>query len=285
MKTDLDRLFPTKRGGKSGGQENSIPASPWQGCQTILGGGIKSLSDKDLGAAVPCQTHFGEVWRGGEVESVESAVPTAPVAERSLFDDLATPPVAQPVEATAPAATIAPAAAAPVEPTPGLAPAEAVNAPVEAAPVTAPAADAPPVELPPGWPADLAAPPWWGEFTAALDTIWLLSARRQQCGDPACRFPVTVEWAGVEYPPQWACPACGRAADPVAGPPAARPAEAPEAQQPAVEVIEWRYPTAARPGFRVKPRACGWCGPHTEWWQDSNSRWRCVRCDPPAAGK
>ena len=202
-----------------------------------------------------------------------SAYRPAPVAQPSLFDALATAPVAKPVEATAPAATIAPAVAAPVEPTPGLAPADAV---------TAPAADAQPVELPRGWPSDVPPPDWWAEFTAALDTIWLLSARRQQCGDPACRFLVAVEWAGVEYPPQWACPACGRAADPVAGPPAARPAEAPEAQQPAVEVIEWRYPTAARPGFRVKPKACGWCGPHTEWWQDDKSRWHCVRCNPPA---
>jgi hypothetical protein len=139
------------------------------------------------------------------VEALSSYRP-APVAERSLFDDLATPPVAQPVEATAPAATIAPAVAAPVEPTPRLAPAEA-------APVTAPAADAPAAELPPGWPSDVAPPPWWGEFTAALDTIWLLSARRSDC--PQCGFGVAVEWAGVEYPAQWACPRCGRATEAV----------------------------------------------------------------------
>jgi hypothetical protein len=101
------------------------------------------------------------------------------------------------------ALTSGPAEAQPVE----------ANAPAAAAPVAAPAVGAPAVELPPGWPADVPPPPWWGEFTASLDTIWLLAARRQQCGDPACRFPVAVQWAGVEYPAQWACPRCGRTAD------------------------------------------------------------------------
>jgi hypothetical protein len=128
-------------------------------------GGIKSLSDKDLGAAVPCQTHFGEVWRGGEVES---DTPNPGCAERSLAD-------------------------------------------LAAAPAAAPAADAPVVELPPGWPSDVPPPLWWGEFTAALDTIWLLSARCCDC--PQCGFGVAVEWAGVEYPAQWGCPRCGRAAE------------------------------------------------------------------------
>jgi len=314
MKTDLDRLFPTKTGEDGQVEKKSTPATPWPTCPTLLGGDIKSLCDKDLDAVEPGHLHFGRVCptcmvecgtpshgyaersladlaaapaiepvtpgaqprppaakliepvevaattapavepslfdarpaapvvesdaavKSAAVTLVEQARPPAvtqpteptalvaaltarpgapvpPVAERSLFDDLATPPVAQPVEATTPAAAIAPAVAAPVEPKPRLAPAEAVNAPAAVAPVTAPAADAQPVELPRGWPSDVPPPDWWAEFTAALDTIWLLSARRQQCGDPACRFLVAVEWAGVEYPPQWACPACGRAAE------------------------------------------------------------------------
>jgi len=134
-----------------------------------------------------------------------------------------------------------------------------------------------PVELPPGWPADVPPPDWWTEFLSIKGSIEVLAARRQVCGDPGCGFEVAVEWEAPGCPREWSCPRCGRAAPPVVGPP--------EAQQPAVEIIEWRFPATSRPGFRVKPRACGWCGPDTAWWQDSNSRWRCVRCDPPTAGQ
>ena len=130
--------------------------------------------------------------------------PVPPVAERSLFDDLATPPVAQPVEATTPAAAIAPAVAAPVEPTPRLAPADAV---------TAPAADAQPVELPRGWPSDVPPPDWWPEFLSIKGSIEVLAARRQVCGDPGCGFEVAVEWEAPGCPRQWSCPRCGRTAD------------------------------------------------------------------------
>ena len=198
-----------------------------------------------------------------------SAYRPAPVAQPSLFDALATAPVAQPVEATTPAAAIAPAVAAPVEPTPRLAPADAV---------TAPAADAQPVELPRGWPSDVPPPDWWPEFLSIKGSIEVLAARRQVCGDPGCGFEVAVEWEAPGCPRQWSCPRCGRAAAPVADPPEA---QQPAAREPEPEVIEWRYPTTPRPGFRVKPRACGWCGPDTEWWQDAKARWRCVRCDPP----
>jgi len=139
-----------------------------------------------------------------------------------------------------------------------------------------------PVGLPPGWPSDIPAPAWWSEFLSIKGNIKLLAARRQQCGDPACQFPVAVEWEAPGYHRQWACPRCGRATAPLADPPPTRPADNPEVRQPAVEIIEWRYPPTPRPGFRVKPRACGWCGPNTTWWQDNNNRWRCVRCDPPA---
>jgi hypothetical protein len=138
-----------------------------------------------------------------------AARPQAPVAEPMLFDylpmvapaiepDARSAPVAQPVEATAPAA---------------------------AAPVAAPAADAPAVELPPGWPADLAAPDWWTEFLSIKGSIEVLAARRQQCGDLGCGYPVSIQWEAPGYPRQWSCPRCGRAAAPVADPP--------EAQQPA----------------------------------------------------
>jgi len=178
-----------------------------------------------------------------------AARPTAPAVECTLFDAPVPAVAAPPVEATARPA----APAAPVEPT----------------------------TLPPGWPADIPAPAWWPEFCSILGGIRLLASRRQQCGDPGCGFPVAVEWEAPGYPRQWACPKCGLAAAPVADPPAARPVEHPEAPQPAVDVIEWRYPLTPRPGFRNKPRACGWHGRDTEWWQDDN-RWRCVRCNPPA---
>ena len=130
--------------------------------------------------------------------------PVPPVAERSLFDDLATPPVAQPVEATAPAAAITPAVAAPVEPTPQLA---------RTAPVTPPASDAPAVESLPGWPADVPPPDWWAEFLSIKGRIRLLAARAQVCGDSACAFPVMIEWEAPGCPREWSCPACGRTAD------------------------------------------------------------------------
>jgi len=94
--------------------------------------------------------------------------------------------------------------AAPVEPTPRLAPADAV---------TAPAADAQPVELPRGWPSDVPPPDWWPEFLSIKGSIEVLAARRQVCGDPGCGFEVAVEWEAPGCPRQWSCPRCGRTAD------------------------------------------------------------------------
>ena len=223
MKTDLERLFPTTRGGNGQGEKTTVPGNPVASLSNPFGGDTKSLPDNALDAGIPCQPDFGKVC---QTRKVELQPPKTGYSGRSLFDAPADSPVekaapsapVEPVEAVepvAPSAKPAPAVAAPVEPKPRLAPAEAVNAPAEAAPVTARAADAQPVELPRGWPSDIPPPPWWAEFTAALDTIWLLAARRQQCGDPACRFPVAIQWAGVEYPAQWACPRCGRATEAV----------------------------------------------------------------------
>ena len=205
-----------------------------------------------------------------------SARPAAPVAEPKLLDSPAAATPAAPSAPVEAVEAVEPLAVAeqPIplaEPTPAVA---EPTAPVAAAPVE-------PTTLPPGWPADIPAPAWWPEFCSILGGIRLLASRRQQCGDPGCGFPVAVEWEAPGYPRQWACPKCGLAAAPVADPPAARPVEHPEAPQPAVDVIEWRYPLTPRPGFRNKPRACGWHGRDTEWWQDDN-RWRCVRCNPPA---
>jgi hypothetical protein len=87
------------------------------------------------------------------------------------------------------------------------------NAPAAAAPVAATASDAPAVELPPGWPADVAAPDWWTEFLSVKGSIEVLAARRQVCGDRGCGFEVAVEWEAPGCPRQWGCPACGRSAD------------------------------------------------------------------------
>ena len=165
--------------------------------------------------------------------------PAAPVAQPSLFD----------------APTIEP---------------KAPSAPVE------PQNRAAPVEVPVGWPSDIPLPTWWPEFLAIKGGIELLAARRSAC--PACGFGVAIQWRtpGLAEP-LWSCPACCATA-PDAMPAANRLAEQPAAQQPA-ELIEWRYPTTPRPGFRVKPRACGWCGPDTTWWQDSNNRWHCGQCE------
>jgi hypothetical protein len=121
-----------------------------------------------------------------------AARPQAPVAEPMLFDYL--PMVAPAIE---PDARSAPVAL------------------VEAAPV----------ELPPGWPSDVVAPAWWPEFCSIKGSIEVLAARRQQCGDLGCGYPVSIQWEAPGYPRQWSCPRCGRAAAPVADPP--------EAQQPA----------------------------------------------------
>jgi len=88
-----------------------------------------------------------------------------------------------------------------------------VNAPAAAAPVAAPAADAPavepaaPVELPPGWPSDVAAPDWWPEFCSIKGNIRLLAARRSDC--PQCGFTVAVQWQAPGMTETlWSCPAC-----------------------------------------------------------------------------
>jgi len=148
--------------------------------------------------------------------------------------------------------------------------------------VAEPTEPAAPTELPLGWPADVPQPPWWPEFCSIKGNIQILAARKQKCGDPGCGFEVAVEWEVPGYPRQWACPRCGRATDLVSDLPTTRLAEGPDARQPALEIVEWRFPATPRPGFRVKPKVCGWCGPDTDWWQDDNNRWRCVRCDPPA---
>jgi len=70
-----------------------------------------------------------------------------------------------------------------------------------------------PVELPPGWPADVPAPDWWAEFLSIKGRIRLLAARAQVCGDSACAFPVMIEWEAHGCPRQWSCPRCGRTAD------------------------------------------------------------------------
>jgi len=111
--------------------------------------------------------------------------------EGDLEDVAVVQPMAAPVEAVA--KQPAPSA----EPTPA---------------VAKPTGSAATVELPPGWPADVPQPPWWAEFCAIKGDIQILAARRQQCGDLGCGFPVMVEWESPCYPRQWSCPKCGRTA-------------------------------------------------------------------------
>ena len=135
----------------------------------------------------------------------------------------------------------------------------------DVAPVIPSAESAATAELPPGWPEDVPQPPWWPEFLAIKGDIQILAARKQQCGDPDCRFPVMIRWTlPGDALRLWSCPKCGRTADP-----------------PEQDLYEWRFPATPRPGFRVKPKVCGWCGPNTTWWQDDNGRWRCMQCNPP----
>jgi len=211
MKTDLERLFPTTRGGNGQGEKTTVPGNPVASLSNPFGGDTKSLPDNALDAGIPCQPDFGKVC---QTRKVEWQPPKTGYSGRSLFDA----PADSPVEKAAPSAPVEPVEA--VEPVaPSAKPAPAVAAPTVEATAQPTEPDAlvavAPVGLPVGWPADVPVPDWWGEFTAALDTIWLLAARRQQCGDPACRFPVAIQWAGVEYPAQWACPRCGRATEAV----------------------------------------------------------------------
>jgi len=62
-------------------------------------------------------------------------------------------------------------------------------------------------DLPPGWPADVAAPDWWPEFCSIKGNIRLLAARRSDC--PQCGFTVAVQWqAPGMTKPLWSCPRC-----------------------------------------------------------------------------
>ena len=92
--------------------------------------------------------------------------------------------------------------------TSGPAEAQAVEAtaPAAASPVAAQATE-PAAQLPPGWPADLAAPDWWPEFCSIKGNIRLLAARRSDC--PQCGFTVAVQWqAPGMAKPLWSCPRC-----------------------------------------------------------------------------
>jgi len=62
-------------------------------------------------------------------------------------------------------------------------------------------------DLPPGWPADVAAPDWWPEFCSIKGNIRLLAARRSDC--PQCGFTVAVQWQAPGMTETlWSCPAC-----------------------------------------------------------------------------
>jgi len=62
--------------------------------------------------------------------------------------------------------------------------------------------------IPPGWPGDVPIPAWWAELAGAFPAGFLKAAKRSECADPGCRFPVAVQWPG-EVGLMWSCPACG----------------------------------------------------------------------------
>jgi hypothetical protein len=62
---------------------------------------------------------------------------------------------------------------------------------------------------PPGWPADVAIPAWWGELVSLFPPGFLLEARRIDCR--GCGFQVAVLWNAPQYGPTWSCPQCGLA--------------------------------------------------------------------------
>jgi hypothetical protein len=68
-------------------------------------------------------------------------------------------------------------------------------------------ATAPASDLPPGWPADVAAPDWWPEFCSIKGNIEVLAARRSDCQQ--CGFGVAIQWqAPGMAKPLWSCPRC-----------------------------------------------------------------------------
>ena len=186
MKTDLDRLFPTKRGDGGQGEKKPLACNPVASLSNPFGGDANLLSDNDLAAGIPCQPHFGKVC---QTRKVDGQPPKTGDSESSLFNG--------PVAPSAPVEPVAKQPAPAAEPTP------AVVKPTESTATG---------ELPPGWPSEVPVPDWWAEFLAVKGNIELLAARRQKCGDPGCGFPVAVEWEAPGYPRQWSCPKCGRTA-------------------------------------------------------------------------
>jgi hypothetical protein len=64
--------------------------------------------------------------------------------------------------------------------------------------------------VPPGWPVDVPIPSWWPELAGAFPRGFLREAKRGECLDPDCRFPVAVLWWDeTDRRFIWSCPACG----------------------------------------------------------------------------
>jgi hypothetical protein len=64
--------------------------------------------------------------------------------------------------------------------------------------------------VPPGWPEDVPIPSWWPELAGAFPRGFLREAKRGECLDPDCRFPVAVQWFDRrDRRFVWSCPACG----------------------------------------------------------------------------
>lgn len=68
--------------------------------------------------------------------------------------------------------------------------------------------------VPPGWPEDVPIPSWWPELAGAFPRGFLREAKRGDCLDPVCRFPVAVQWFDRrDRRFVWSCPACGLESD------------------------------------------------------------------------
>ncbi|WP_437228003.1 hypothetical protein SH661x_000666 [Planctomicrobium sp. SH661] len=64
--------------------------------------------------------------------------------------------------------------------------------------------------IPPGWPVDVPLPSWWAELVEVFPPGFLKQAKRLECIDSSCRFPVAVEWFDRwDRRFVWSCPACG----------------------------------------------------------------------------